>query len=68
MEALRPRHPEKLDRPDSPILRKPAWIRVKAPISQEYEQTRALMRRLKLNTVFTIPWGSPSAIALPLPI
>jgi len=51
MEALRPRHPEKLDRPDSPILRKPAWIRVKAPISQEYEQTRALMRRLKLNTV-----------------
>ena len=51
MEALRPRHPEKLDRPDSPIPRKPAWIRVKAPISQEYEQTRALMRRLKLNTV-----------------
>ena len=51
MEALRPRHPEKLDRPDSPIPRKPAWIRVKAPISQEYEQTRELMRRLKLNTV-----------------
>ena len=51
MEAVRPRHPEKLDRPDSPIPRKPAWIRVKAPISQEYEQTRALMRRLKLNTV-----------------
>ena len=51
MEALRPRHPEKLDRPDSPIPRKPAWIRVKAPISQAYEQTRALMRRLKLNTV-----------------
>jgi lipoic acid synthetase len=51
MEALRPRHPEKLDRPDSPILRKPAWIRVKAPISKEYEETKALMRRLKLNTV-----------------
>ncbi len=51
MEALRPRHPEKLDRPDSPILRKPAWIRVRAPVSAEYEQTRALMRRLKLNTV-----------------
>jgi lipoic acid synthetase len=51
MEALRPRHPEKIDRPDSPILRKPAWIRVKAPTSPEYEQTRTLMRRLKLNTV-----------------
>ncbi len=51
MEALRPRHPEKIDRPDSPIQRKPAWIRVKAPTSPEYEQTRSLMRRLKLNTV-----------------
>jgi lipoic acid synthetase len=51
MEALRPRHPEKLERPDSPIPRKPTWIRVKAPISREYEETRALMRRLKLNTV-----------------
>src|SRR5262245_11067542 len=51
MEALRPRHPEKLDRPDTPILRKPPWIRVKAPVSREYEQTRALMRRLKLATV-----------------
>jgi lipoyl synthase len=51
MEALRPRHPEKIDRPNSPISRKPAWIRVKAPTSPEYEQTRTLMRRLKLNTV-----------------
>ena len=51
MEVLRARHPEKLDRPDSPIPRKPHWIRVKAPTSPEYEQTRKLMRRLKLNTV-----------------
>ena len=51
MEAVRARHPEKLDRPDSPIPRKPDWIRVKAPTSPEYEQTRKLMRRLKLNTV-----------------
>jgi lipoic acid synthetase len=47
----RARHPEKADRPDSPALRKPDWIRVKAPVSQEYNETRALMRRLKLNTV-----------------
>ena len=51
MEVLRARHPEKLDRPDSPIPRKPEWIRVKAPTSPEYEQTRKLMRQLKLNTV-----------------
>jgi lipoic acid synthetase len=51
MTAAQPRHPEKLDRPDSPIPRKPDWIRVKAPMSKEYAETRALMRQLKLNTV-----------------
>ncbi len=33
------------------LLRKPDWIRVKAPISKEYMRTRDLMRRLNLNTV-----------------
>src|SRR3954463_4450532 len=28
---IAPRHPEKVNRPDNPIQRKPAWIRVKAP-------------------------------------
>jgi lipoic acid synthetase len=51
MEAVRPRHPEKLDRPDSPIQRKPDWIRVRAPTSKAYQETRALMRRHKLHTV-----------------
>ncbi len=32
-------------------LRKPSWIRVKAPTSHAYAETRNLMRRLKLNTV-----------------
>jgi len=45
------RHPEKAARPDSPSLRKPSWIRVKAPTSPEYHATRRLMRELKLNTV-----------------
>ncbi|NBC36225.1 lipoyl synthase [Novosphingobium sp. FSY-8] len=31
--------------------RKPDWIRVKAPVSKEYGNTRQLMRDLKLNTV-----------------
>jgi lipoic acid synthetase len=45
------RHPEKRNRPDNPIQRKPAWIRVKAPMSREYAETRDLMRRLNLATV-----------------
>ena len=45
------RHPEKAHRPDNPIPRKPDWIRVKAPNSPEYFETRDLMRTLKLNTV-----------------
>ena len=47
----RVRHPEKVNRPDNPIQRKPDWIRVKAPVSREYHETRELMRALKLNTV-----------------
>ena len=35
----------------STLLRKPDWIRVKAPTSLEYAKTRDLMRKLKLNTV-----------------
>ena len=45
------RHPEKAARPDQPSGRKPPWIRVKAPGSPEYHETRRLMRELKLNTV-----------------
>jgi lipoyl synthase len=51
MSEPRLRHPEKAHKPDSPIQRKPAWIRVKAPTSREYHETRLLMRELKLNTV-----------------
>ncbi|MCK5622136.1 MAG: lipoyl synthase, partial [Alphaproteobacteria bacterium] len=45
------RHPEKRNRPDSPIQRKPDWIRVKAPVSREYQATARIMRDNKLNTV-----------------
>lgn len=50
-QPARLRHPEKAHKPDNPIKRKPAWIRAKAPVSAEYHQTRALMRRLNLYTV-----------------
>jgi len=45
------RHPEKAHRPDNPIQRKPAWLRVKAPTHPVYLETRALMREKKLVTV-----------------
>ncbi|HWV55223.1 lipoyl synthase [Pseudorhodoplanes sp.] len=47
----RPRHPEKANRPDTPILRKPDWIRVKAPVSKGYAATQAIVRENKLVTV-----------------
>src|ERR1700733_11324399 len=48
---LKVRHPEKAHRPDNPVMRKPEWIRVKAPTSPEYHATRDIMRGLKLTTV-----------------
>ena len=39
------RHPEKAHRPDNPIPRKPDWIRVRAPNSPEYAETKRLMRQ-----------------------
>ena len=47
----RPRHPEKAHRPDTPILRKPDWIRVKAPGSPVYNETREIVREHGLVTV-----------------
>lgn len=47
----KPRHPEKAGRPDSPLLRKPDWIRVKAPVSRGYNATQAIVRENKLVTV-----------------
>jgi lipoic acid synthetase len=47
----RPRHPEKAHRPDAPAARKPDWIRVKAPVSKGYGETRAVVRAHGLHTV-----------------
>ena len=49
--ADRIRHPEKQHRPDNPIQRKPAWIRVKAPTHPVFHETRELMRAKNLVTV-----------------
>jgi len=47
----RQRHPEKAHRPDTEILKKPDWIRVKAPVSRGYNETREIVRSNKLVTV-----------------
>jgi len=49
--GARPRHPEKAHRPDQPLTRKPAWIRVKAPGSAQYSETRKIVRDHGLVTV-----------------
>jgi lipoic acid synthetase len=49
--GLRPRHPEKAHRPDSAQPKKPDWIRVKAPVSPGYTNTRDIVRAHNLHTV-----------------
>lgn len=49
--AEKARHPEKAHRPDKPIARKPEWIRVKAPGSAQYNETRGIVKENKLVTV-----------------
>src|SRR6266513_2401865 len=48
---LRPRHPEKVNRPDALSPPKPAWIRVRAPTTRGYAETRNIVRENGLVTV-----------------
>jgi lipoic acid synthetase len=49
--SQRPRHPEKAHRPDAPLLKKPDWIRVRAPVSKGYADTKAIVQANGLHTV-----------------
>ena len=51
VKNVRPRHPEKAHKPDSAVLKKPDWIRVKAPVSPGYVATQKIMRDNGLHTV-----------------
>lgn len=46
-----PRHPEKAGRADTPQLKKPDWIRVRAPGSPEFAKTRTIVKEHGLHTV-----------------
>src|SRR5712664_4789391 len=48
---LRPRHPEKVNRPDALSPPKPDWIRVRAPNSRGYADTRKIVKENGLVTV-----------------
>ena len=45
------RHPEKANNPETEVLRKPKWIRVKAPTSKGYVATRKIVKDKGLVTV-----------------
>jgi len=40
----KPRHPEKAGRAETPVLRKPEWIRVRAPGSPAFAETNKIVR------------------------
>ena len=51
VSTARPRHPEKASKTATPLLRKPEWIRVKAPGSSVYAETKRIVRENGLVTV-----------------
>lgn len=50
-EKAKLRHPEKAHKPDNAITKKPDWIRVKAPVSKGYKETRKIVQDNNLVTV-----------------
>jgi lipoyl synthase len=50
-QLTRPRHPEKVARPETPMLKKPDWLRVKMPGSPVYNETKAIVKAHGLVTV-----------------
>jgi lipoic acid synthetase len=51
MIKIKPRHPEKINKPINPIKKKPYWIRSKIVNSQVFFQTKQVVNQNKLVTV-----------------
>jgi lipoyl synthase len=51
VDTTKPRHPEKANRADTPVLKKPDWIRVRMPGSSVYNETRDIVKTNGLVTV-----------------
>ena len=45
------RHPETLKNQSIPMAKKPSWIKVKAPLSEGYRETRKLVKQSNLKTI-----------------
>tara|TARA_Y100000590_G_C15665202_1_gene994184 strand:- start:541 stop:1479 length:939 start_codon:yes stop_codon:yes gene_type:complete len=45
------RHPEKVNKPNNPIKKKPYWIRTKIVDTQNYFKTKEIINKKKLHTV-----------------
>ena len=43
--------PIQVETPGEPMIGKPKWLKVRAPMSREYKSISEMMRKLKLNTV-----------------
>lgn len=50
-QPAKPRHPEKAHKADSERLKKPSWIRVRAPVSKGFHETNDIVRENSLVTV-----------------
>ena len=48
---IKPRHPEKLNKPINPIKKKPEWIRSKLLNSEEFFLTKTIVNKNNLSTV-----------------
>ena len=48
---MKPRHPEKANKPSNPIQRKPDWIRVRLSNSKIYNDTKQIVKNNNLHTV-----------------
>ena len=48
---MKPRHPEKINKPFNPIKKKPKWIRSKIADSQNFFETKKVINQNKLVTV-----------------
>jgi len=48
---MKPRHPEKINKPSNPIQRKPNWIRVRLKNSSIYSETKKIVKDNNLHTV-----------------
>jgi lipoyl synthase len=51
LDRRTPRHPEKANKPDTPRLKKPEWIRVRVPANGAWNETRRVIRQHRLVTV-----------------